>query len=528
MSNSTENIYVQPPIKIYFYYRLALGIVLYTMFFSQFADNLLGKEDPDTFTITILGYIGFCVLSFFLFNASNLENYPERLSILLGVDLIVISIVIHSSGGLDSGLGYLLLVSVATASIFMKPQFALAFAAIASFFVFGESLLIKGDIKNTSKQLFSAGILGIFIFITSGTFIYLTDRIKISNEAAIQQKLYADQLQQLAQQIVKRMRTGIVVINHNLEIELVNESALQMMNLDTDSDYFGKQLSELGNLDTFLSQANPANTSPKIHELQPGQQIRIGIRSLDQDENKRMILFLEDYRSIVQQAQQLKLASLGRLTASIAHEIRNPLGSISHAAQLLSESPDLNESDQRFIEIILQNSVRVNQIVENTSVLSRRKEPAAEPIDLVQWLPAFIEEFSLGKDAKITTRFENEEVIAKIDPSNLRQILTNLIDNALRYSKIATDVASAEVCAGCIKNIDLAYLEVIDDGKGIPENKRDTVFEPFYTTDKQGSGLGLYISRELCEINQASITYKINRDGKSCFRISFPHYQRTI
>ncbi len=527
-TNASAISYIQPPIRIYFYYRLTLGIVLYIMFISQFADNVLGKDDPRTFTLATLSYILFCILSFFLFTASDLQSYPERLSVMLGIDLIAISLVIHSSGGLDSGLGYLLLVSVATASIFMKPQFALAFAAITSFFAFGEALVHDAEKNETTRQLFSAGVLGIFIFITSGTFIYLTNRIKVSSEAALQQKLYAEQLQNLAQHIVKRMRTGIVVVNNEMKIELVNESALQLIGLDTEEEYFGERLGKISNLQNFLEKTDRSINSPQIHEIQAGQQVRIGIRTLDQDESQRIILFLEDYRSIVQQAQQLKLASLGRLTASIAHEIRNPLGSISHAAQLLSESTDLNDGDRRFIQIILQNSVRVNQIVENTSVLSRRKEPAAEPLNLAKWLPTFIDEFSLGKDAKISTHFNTDEVIAKIDPSNLRQILTNLMDNALRYSKQATGDATATVKAGFIENVDMAYLEVIDDGEGIPESKRDSVFEPFYTTDKQGSGLGLYISKELCEINQATLTYKINRDGKSCFRISFPHFRRTI
>ena len=222
------------------------------------------------------------------------------------------------------------------------------------------------------------------------------------------------------------------------------------------------------------------------------------------------------------------MASLGRLTASIAHEIRNPLGSISHAAQLLSESNHLHPDDSRFLEIILQNCNRVNQIIENTSVLSRRKEPSPELINLHDWLKKFIDEYVTNTACKVKLVIKNKNINVKMDASNLRQILINLFDNGRRYSKQKIGEEKLLVEIGHDDSDDTSHINIIDFGPGIPEDKQDSVFEPFYTTDKEGSGLGLYICKELCEINQATLSYSHLENENSCFKLSFPHNQRMI
>ena len=525
-------VYAEKPLKIYFYYRLALGALLYVMFVTQFADSAIGKTDPGLFSWTCMIYIFITATSFFMFPLHEILQSTKRMAFILGTDLIAITLIIHSSGGITSGLGYLLLVSIATASILVHKQIALAFAAIATFFIFGEVFFSPTQSSDLTKEVFSAGILGIFVFLTSSTFLYLTDRIQASNEATERERKHSKHLEELAQHIVQRMQTGIAVIDENNRIELINESAIQQLELNKDANYYQKDITEEVELKSILEDLEKnsyqTNQSSRIHRISEGRQIRIGLGKLETGKSQKTILFFEDYRSIVQQAQQLKLASLGRLTASIAHEIRNPLGSISHAAQLLNESEEISEADSRFIQIILQNSIRVNQIVENTSILSRRKEPDPEVIDLTKWLPEFTADYSLAKPGEIRHVFHDDSILCKMDPSNLRQILTNLLDNGLRYSEEATGNAVAELRAGNLTGDDTSYLEIVDYGKGVDIENYDNIFEPFYTTDKEGSGLGLYICKELCEINQATLNYKRTEDNKSCFRINFPHYQRLI
>jgi two-component system sensor histidine kinase PilS (NtrC family) len=257
-----------------------------------------------------------------------------------------------------------------------------------------------------------------------------------------------------------------------------------------------------------------------------GPEIRINFARLQAQENSDTLIFVEDNRIMSQEAQQLKLASLGRLTASIAHEVRNPLGAISHAAQLLSESPDINEADSRLSEIIQSHSRRVNTIIENVLQLSRRKASLPELIDLAEWIPEFVEEYKHTKKAQIAVVLKQTGVKTRVDTSQLQQVLTNLMDNGLRYSEELTGSSTLTLEVGVDSENELPYLHVIDDGPGIPESEVEQVFEPFFTTASTGSGLGLYISRELCEANQASLIYKRTLAGKSCFRLNFAHPER--
>lgn len=515
--------------KVYLYYRLALACILFFIQGLNIFDGSLGKHLPVLFSWTSFAYAVTGMLSlYFLRDKRNVDSLNIT-AFLLVTDLCAFTLILHASGGLQSGLGYLLIINAAIASMFLQGQLAIAFASLITIMLIGETIYLhKNEEDKLIQSLFSAGLLGFLVFITSITFYYLTEKIKSTSQEALRQSQYAEQTRQLAQHIVTRMQTGIIVINEQNEIELINESALQMLDLPQKSNYFLKNISEVSNLgETIIKwRNNPIYGLPQFHSLNTGHEIRINFASLSGKNNNQTILYIEDYRAILQQAQQLKLASLGRLTASIAHEIRNPLGAISHAAQLLSESEDLQEFDVRFTEIILQHTARVNQIIENILTLSRRKEPNAESIHLEEWIPVFVEEYKQGRDVDIAIVRKNEHPPIKMDPSHLRQVLTNLFDNGLRYSKEKTGKETISVQFGQNPNDETTFIEVIDKGPGVSQDKLQHIFEPFYTTDEKGSGLGLYICRELCEISQASLRYEKTADDTSCFKINFPHHQR--
>lgn len=517
-------------LRVYLYYRVFLSTILLGMFESGLGQNALGTHSPELFRWTISLYTLFTVGSLYLFRPSLLLRSLHRLTFLLVLDLIAMLLVIHSSGGPDSGLGYLLLVCTAMASVFIRGQLALAYAALITLFLIAETIYITKDPSDLTKGLFSTGILGILVFATTITFLYLTEKIRSSDIAAHTQAKYAEHLEKLAQHIVTRMRTGVVVTDNDNNIELINDSALQLLDLPQNTEYIGAPLSGFSNLEEMLKewQRNPIIGLPKVHTLRDGHEVRINFAQLETSELTRTILYIEDHRAIVQQAQQLKLASLGRLTASIAHEVRNPLGAIAHAAQLLKESDSITSADTRLTEIILQHSERVNQIINNTLILSRRKEPKPVLVDLVDWVPSFINSFQIAVEGDIDIHINQPVIQAKVDPSQLQQVLTNLCENGLRYSKLHTGHARIKICAGISANDHTPYIEVIDYGKGVPEQQLQQIFDPFFTTDDKGTGLGLYISKELCEINQASLHYMRTEERLSCFRISFSHHQRKI
>ncbi|VUD68295.1 Sporulation kinase D [Thalassocella blandensis] len=515
--------------KIYLYYRILLACVLFSVQRLDLFDSDLGNFSPALFSWACMAYAILSIGSLAFLRHKNSFNSLNTTTFLLLCDLIAFTLILHSSGGLQSGLGYLLIINAAIASMFLQGQLAIGFAALITLMLIGETIFInQSESKATLTQsLFSAGLLGFLVFISSITFYYLTEKIKRSSQEALRQSRYAEQTRKLAQHIVTRMQTGIVVINEHNSIELINESAMQMLELPN-QNYASKSIEDISNLhDTIMAwRKNPVHGLPKFHKLATGNEIRINFASLQSDNSNQTILYLEDYRAIIQQAQQLKLASLGRLTASIAHEIRNPLGAISHAAQLLRESEDLKDYDLRFAEIILQHTSRVNHIIENILTLSRRKEPNSQLLKLEEWIPEFIEEYRRGRDIHIHYETINEHPPVKMDPNHLRQVLTNLFDNGLRYSKALTGDETVTVQSGQNVHRETTFIQVIDKGPGVSQDKVQHIFEPFFTTDEEGSGLGLYICRELCEINQANLQYEKTEQQNSCFKISFPHHQR--
>ena len=229
--------------------------------------------------------------------------------------------------------------------------------------------------------------------------------------------------------------------------------------------------------------------------------------------------------------QQSKLAALGRLSASIAHEIRNPVGALSHAAELLEESERLGEGEQRRAAIIESNARRVSDIVENVLQLSRRESVSPERMDLVAWARQFLEEFRASAQLPpeaIRLATEAGEVEVRMDAGHLFQVMTNLCENAVHYAGADADGTLIEVAIGRRVGTGRPYLEVRDRGPGIPPESADRIFEPFFRVGRErgGSGLGLFISRELAEVNRAALSYEPRPGGGSIFRIIFADPQR--
>jgi len=217
-----------------------------------------------------------------------------------------------------------------------------------------------------------------------------------------------------------------------------------------------------------------------------------------------------------------KVAALGTMAAGIAHEIRNPLGAISHAAQLLRESSDLAPADIRMAEIIQHHCERVNQTVESVMQISRREPPKPQYLMLSPWLTEFVRGYlhALNRPAEVTINCDYKELLVEFDPENLQRVLGNLLDNALRHGKLATGRETARIEVDLDSTLHLCQIDVIDNGAGVPSADQAKLFEPFFTTMSEGSGMGLYLCKELCEINNADLDYRLTRKGESCFRIS--------
>ena len=240
-----------------------------------------------------------------------------------------------------------------------------------------------------------------------------------------------------------------------------------------------------------------------------------------------VIIFLEDTSLLAEKIQQSKLAALGRLSASIAHEIRNPVGAMSHAAQLLGESSAISAGEKRLTEIMRTNADRVSAIINNVLRLSKREESRAEMISLQMWTEDFHEEFcetmQLPPERLRTDALSPVEV--RVDPSQLRQIVWNLCENAFKHGATDRPEQIIEIRHGRLTPTGRPYLQVMDRGSGVNPEHAERIFEPFFSGGR-GTGLGLFLARELAQTNGATLLYEPRHGGGSIFRLVFADPRR--
>ena len=259
-------------------------------------------------------------------------------------------------------------------------------------------------------------------------------------------------------------------------------------------------------------------------QLDVGVHARLRFVAIERDTANGVVIFMEDMQRVRAEAQQIKLAALGRLTASIAHEVRNPLSAISYAAELLQEE-QVDAKHQRLLQIVMDNTQRINRIVQDVMQLNRRDRAQPEVFELEVMLRVFVEEFNLAErlepDVIVLAGLPGTDV--SFDRGHLRQVLWNLCSNALRYGRRLH--GSLTLTMSMLD--DRVVLDVQDDGPGIPAEHQGRLFEPFFTTASEGTGLGLYIAKELCDANGASLEYHgqgVQPEDKptgACFRITF-------
>ena len=527
--DSDEITYTWKPLEFLNAYRFLISVFLVALIYTDSLFAPLGSSSPRLFLFTTLAYL---VLS--LVYAPLLRwhrpAFRVQVSLQLLTDIIATTLLMHASGGVNSGVGNLLIITVAGGSIVLQGRQALLFAALASFAVLGEQFYAEyQDIARASTYT-QAGLLGLVLFVTAVVAHLFARRIRESEALAKKRGVDLANMAELTEHIIQRMQTGILVVDGENRVRLINESAWYMLGMPSTAgapavDSFFPPLAR--QLDAW--KADP-ETAPAVIQPSPEHPaFTPRFARLSQEENPATLIFLEDTSATAQQAQQMQLASLGRLTASIAHEIRNPLGAISHAGQLLAESPNIDGHDTRLTQIITDQSQRMNAIIENVLQLGRRTQTSPELIPLHSFVTDFVRDFLQQQkvpEEAVRVAIEPEDMQIRFDPTHLHQILTNLCDNALRHSSEKRHNPAVELLGGLSLDRNRPYLDVCDHGEGIDADTAAHIFEPFYTTSTSGSGLGLYISRELAEANQAHLHYLPMPGGGSCFRISFQDPRR--
>lgn len=509
-------------------YRLLLPPVLLVLLIVTRPTPTVGASDPKLFVVICLLY--WALGAFMAFGGKGRWRSPRTLVLVHTLlDTAAISSLLYCSGGVSSGLGILLVIPVGAMSLLAEGRTALGVAALATLGLLLQQILavIAGNADTYDYTL--AGLLGAVVFLVALMAWPVSNRLRESEALVRRQELDLANLAQLSQYIVQRLRESILVVDPSGRIRLINESAARMLgdNVAVPGALLGEVAPRLLYLlstwrteDTLI----PRSDAGTLVAADGARVIRPHFAPLGNSEPAPVIVFLEDTGDLAAKVQQTKLAALGRLSASIAHEIRNPVGAMSHAAQLLAESPALSAADRRLTEIMQDHSIRVSTIIDNILQLSRREAPRPEKLQIEAWAHRFRQEFcdTLQLPAqRLVIDPYSEDVALRIDGSQLHQIVWNLCQNSVTHALPHAGAAPIELRYGRLAGVGRPYLQVADRGPGIAPADAERVFEPFFTRAQHGTGLGLFLARELGQANGATLLYEARDGGGSIFRIVF-------
>lgn len=437
-------------------------------------------------------------------------------------DIFIISLLTWLAGSIGAGISLLLAVNATAGIILLRKQAGMAFAIVACISVIGINIFL-GESGPSAGDAARTGFLVAAILATSLLALILIRRLQETEAQAITNLASLESMERLNSLIIDKMNRGVIVVDAEEQVRFINQSSWYALNLPENPR--NRKISRLHpGLARQLAawRVNEFFSPEPLRMNESGPELLPSFISLGHHPDLYLIL-LEDFSALTRKAQQMKLASLGQLTASIAHEIRNPLGAISHASQLLEESASMANKDRRLLDIVIRHSDRLNAIIENVMAISRREAAISDKIRLKN----FLEDFSLDFNQVHAPALEWKiEVIpagltVAFDRSQLEQVLVNLCENSLRYGQSNPQRPKLTLVADHSQAGQAPYLDVIDDGPGIPPETADQIFEPFFTTSAQGSGLGLYLASEICEANGAQLEYIPLAMGGSCFRTTF-------
>lgn len=511
-------------LKLFLLYRLGVSVLLPMLFLSSAIPFESGGKGSQLFFICSLMLVGANLMlvpvTFF-----GLMSFRRLVSSMVLLDIVVFTILTHASTGLESGLPLLMIPSVAGASLLLPGMIAPSFAAFATIAVFIESGLsfLSGQVPASTFTL--AGLHGLIFFAVAIIATKLARRASASEAIAKQRDEDLADLAQLNTHIVEELDTGVVVTADDGRVRLINQAAWRILG----DPELPKRI-KLVDLSPALYAGMAHWRCTEGSETQPfkansptGADFEARFTRIGTGKQRSTLIYLMDLSERGQQIQEVKLAALGRLTASIAHEIRNPLGAISHASQLLQESDELSEADRQLTDIIEKQTQRMNRLISSVLNLSRRKTPNTQEFDLHEWLKEIVEEYrqQYQLDSARLSLSSSTTRTVRADPEQLHQVIWNLVRNAQTHNESESDLG-IQIAAGDGSESRLAFIDIIDNGNGIPPEQADKLFEPFFTTREQGTGLGLFLARELCEANGGTLEHFETGDGSTCFRVRIP------
>jgi two-component system sensor histidine kinase PilS (NtrC family) len=518
-----------PRRELYFLalYRVLEAGILAGLLFSPLSDVVAADANqwPLLATAVTVFYLLFSVtMLVFGRNERRLQ-----LTVMVGacVDIAVACLITYAVPEVAPGVAMLLLFNVAAACTLLPLRWGVGVAVAATVAHFLEYLVAVFTTSNPARPVAEVMMFCVSYLAVGLLAVQVGLRARRSQQLADDRGLEVANLVEVNELIIRRMRTGVLVVDLEGRIRLSNEAATGLLGgtaevVDTDSGALLQNISpELARRlqrwrNGWQTEEAPLTLAPDQPDIQPRFARLLAGSELS-------LVFLDDATVVSRRAESLTLAALGRFSASLAHEIRNPLAAINYAVQLLQESREFNASDRHLLGIIHQQCQRTNGIVESVLGLARRERANPEHTDLNAFVHQFIYDYQQSMSIE-TDSLEavtgNRQVTAMVDPRHLHQIMTVLVHNALNYGRLPGEPARIRLRVFQLDQ--RALVDVLDRGPGIPAAVAAQLFRPFFTTSEHGTGLGLYIARELCRANQATLEYVAVPGGGSCFRISMP------
>ena len=486
-------------------YRIVVALLLFGVT-QIFGDRLaFGSADLNLFVYVSAAYVtlsGLCFLAI-----AWRHHFHLQLGIQVSADILIIVVLMFASGGISSGLGLLLLSGLAAAGLISRGRLTLFYAALASIAVLLEQTVQVLFHFGPTTQYVQAGLLSIGYFTTAWVAHRLADYLVATEQIAAQREVDLANMADVNQLVIRDMQDGVLVVDGNGIIRQYNARVEKMLgvmpnnrelNLRDYSPPLARRFDEWRVLPTGFEPMSVMVLSEQVS----ARFVLVGRRR-----NVGAVIFLEDLSRVQAQARQMKLAALGRLAANIAHEIRNPLSAINHATELLQEEPVVSSAVSRLLAIIHDNVKRLDRVVNDVLKLNRGDRAHRESFEAGSFLRTFAAQFcQIERVPESIFAIElSADPQLSFDHSHLTQVMWNLCRNALRQCR--RDQASIRIAVDMVGSRNAVKLDVVDDGPGVPAALRNQLFEPFFTTAGSGTGLGLYLAREMCVANDATLEY---------------------
>lgn len=494
-------------------YRVFLAFALVAASISGRGPQVFGQQDPYLFGFVAWGYLILAMGFEFLLELHVLPFRPQAHFHAFG-DIVVLILVMHASGGPGGGIALLMIVAVGLAAVLLGARAAIGYAALASIMVLGETIM-SSVVEHAERQFAAAGFLGFALFVVAILVATFEQRVQRVERLTQRREKEIHYLSTLAVQIIERSPNGILITDPSGQVDYINTAARQLLAARRRSDVEhveGQAPSKLRLRDTHPVLANALQDwyegrITEHIECDEPHRFRAEFHALQTELGQRALVVLVDLSAEDARVQQNKLASLGRLTASIAHEVRNPLSSIRQASELLADS-NSEEERAELIPIIIRHSARINTLIEGVLDVARRPQVQPARIDFGQWLAEFVELHRLNWEADSVVwqspKIADASCALTFDSSHLWQIMDNLVANAARHGRSADGVVYLHMTCEIVAP-DTVVLRVCDRGPGLSDAAARSLFEPFFTTHIEGVGLGLYVSRELALSNGAQL-----------------------